>query len=105
MKTMEYCVDSVREGGEQGIFTPGWWFVGTKTGRSPKEGNGGIVRREGSASRSNTEVALDNVAAVGAVRKPGEEKIEDSDEKARRAKEEGLPHPPNTNEGFIGERR
>ena len=31
MTTMAYCVDSVEEGGREGVFSPCWWFIGTKT--------------------------------------------------------------------------
>ncbi len=30
MRTMEHCVDSVVEGGQKGIFTPCWFFIGRK---------------------------------------------------------------------------
>lgn len=32
MTTMAYCVDSVVEGGREGIFTPCWWFIGRNVG-------------------------------------------------------------------------
>ena len=37
MDTMAYCVDSVVEGGEEGIFTPGWWFICRNTGEAIDE--------------------------------------------------------------------
>ena len=39
MTTMAYCVDSVEEGGREGVFSPCWWFIGTK--KAAAEGDGG----------------------------------------------------------------
>lgn len=36
MQTMAVCVDSVVEGGEAGVFSPCWWFIGRKSQRSKK---------------------------------------------------------------------
>ena len=32
MTTIGYCVDSVRDGGKEEIFSPCWWFIGKKDG-------------------------------------------------------------------------
>lgn len=32
VRTMAYCVDSVVEGAQEGVFTPCWWFIGKKAG-------------------------------------------------------------------------
>lgn len=40
METMRVCVDSVVEGGEEGIFSPCWWFIGRKVREGGQDEDG-----------------------------------------------------------------
>ena len=54
MTTLAYCVDSVVEGGREGIFSPCWWFVG-RNGNGNGNGEGEEEVREGGSGEVGSE--------------------------------------------------
>jgi sterol 24-C-methyltransferase len=64
-KTMEYCVDSVVEGGKEGVFSPLWWVVGRKVGKV--EGASGAEGSDGPEAQKESEEAKRRNRKRGAV--------------------------------------
>ncbi|KAJ9608268.1 Delta(24)-sterol C-methyltransferase [Cladophialophora chaetospira] len=49
MQTMAVCVDSVVEGGQEGVFSPCWWFIGRKGEddvKKEEDGGGRATRKD-----------------------------------------------------------